>query len=194
MSHDIQGVLLAAGFGRRFDPTGRHDKLLQPMSDDRPLLAHAASRLAVATPGPIAIIRPGQTARRAVLEACGCRVLECAEAERGMGHALAAAVRASAEASGWLVALGDMPAIPAEVLCAVAQRIDRPDACVAPFHAGRRGHPVGFGAAWYEHLCRLQGDAGARALIAAARVTQVACTSPGIFVDVDTPADLDSAA
>ena len=40
-----QGILLAAGYGRRFDPEGRQDKLLASMADGRPVLWHSARAL-----------------------------------------------------------------------------------------------------------------------------------------------------
>lgn len=185
-----QGILLAAGLGSRFDPSGRQDKLLQTLADGRPLLWHSAHHLASALPAPLAVIRPGQDVRRRVLEAAGCRVLEAASACAGMGAALAAAVQASTEASGWVVALGDMPWIPPDLIRRIAAAIDAPDAIAAPFHAAQRGHPVAFGPAWLQTLCGLQGDSGARDLLRRHTLVRIDCTSPSILRDVDLPDDL----
>ena len=43
--------------------------------------------------------------------AMGCTVAACADAAGGMGHSLAAGVRAAPGAAGWIVALADMPFI-----------------------------------------------------------------------------------
>lgn len=187
-----QGILLAAGFGRRFDPAGQRDKLLQPLPDGRPLLWHSARNLCEALPGSIAVIRVGQHARRSVLEDAGCTVLVSAEAEEGMGRALAAAVAASAGAEGWLVALGDMPWLTPGLIRAVAHALERPDAVVAPYFQGRRGHPVAFGADWGGALARLDGDTGARALLQTAVIQKIESDSADIIRDVDLPADLDA--
>jgi len=55
-----------------------------------------------------------------------------------------------------------------------------------------RGHPVGFGAMHGEALAALDGDLGARELIASASdaVTKLDVDDPGILADVDTPDDL----
>ena len=185
-----QGILLAAGYGRRFDPDGRQDKLLAPLADGRPVLWHSARALAEALPGSLAVIRPGQPARARWLREAGCRVLEAPTAEAGMGHALAAAVAASAEADGWVVALADMPWLPAAAIRAVASRITTPSTVTAPRHAGQRGHPVGFGRAWGAQLMALEGDQGARALLAGTTMTVFDWGDGGVLRDVDTRGDL----
>jgi molybdenum cofactor cytidylyltransferase len=65
-------------------------------------------------------------------------------------------------------------------------------ALVAPFHAGQRGHPVGFAAGFGTELLSLSGDAGARDLLArhASSLTRLDVNDPGILIDVDTPGDL----
>jgi molybdenum cofactor cytidylyltransferase len=101
--------------------------------------------------------------------------------------------QAGAPATGWLVALGDMPFIHPASIAAVAQALAAgPQAIAAPVHAGRRGHPVGFGAAHGPALAALQGDEGARALLQrhAHALQLVPVDDPGVLRDVDTPADL----
>ncbi|HBI69953.1 MAG TPA: molybdopterin-guanine dinucleotide biosynthesis protein MobA, partial [Massilia sp.] len=60
----------------------------------------------------------------------------------------------------------------------------------APVHAGRRGNPVAFGAAHLPALLALEGEHGARALLRSMPVREVEVDDPGIFRDIDTPADL----
>lgn len=186
----IRGILLAAGYGRRFDASGRQDKLLAPLADGRPVLWHSARTLCAALPGSLAVVRPGHPERERWLIDAGCEVLACNEAELGMGSALAQAVKASASASGWLVALADMPWLPSDVIRAVADAIDAPERVVAPRHAGLRGHPVGFGAGWGNRLAALSGDEGARALLRDATIRLLDTDAQGVLRDVDTPADL----
>ncbi len=186
----VQGILLAAGFGSRYDPTGEQDKLLAPMDDGEPVLWHSARALNKALPGALAVVRPGLLARIRVLERTGCRVIECADAAAGMGDALAATVCASARSSAWVVALADMPWVPSSVIRQVAERLGDEHAVVTPVHGGRHGHPVGFGAGWYRRLAALSGDQGARALLSDADVQRIECDNDGVLRDVDTPADL----
>jgi molybdenum cofactor cytidylyltransferase len=186
----IRGILLAAGYGRRFDASGRDDKLLAPLADGRPVLWHSARALCRALPGNLAVVRPGSPERVRWLIEAGCEVLECPEAELGMGSTLAQAVKASASAHGWVVTLADMPWLPPAVIRAVADAIDTPERIVAPVHAGQRGHPVGFGAGWRSQLAALSGDMGARALLDGATIRLLETDQQGVLRDVDTRADL----
>ncbi|WP_420995828.1 nucleotidyltransferase family protein [Cupriavidus sp. 30B13] len=184
------GILLAAGYGRRFDATGRHNKLLARLPDGQTVAGRSARTLAATLPGSLAVIRPGHPALAAELRAAGCRVLEAPAAEAGMGAALAAAVAATADARGWVVALADMPWLPADLVRAVALTITTPDAIAAPWRDGQRGHPVGFGAAWRGALLGLDGDEGARALLKTQPVVRILTEDPGAFRDVDVAGDL----
>ncbi|WP_193100125.1 MULTISPECIES: nucleotidyltransferase family protein [unclassified Burkholderia] len=185
------GVLLAGGLGQRFDPSGLHSKLLALLPDGTPVAVAAARHLAAATADVIAIVRPGAEKLAILLNEAGCQVVYASDTERGMGATLAAGVRATPDATGWLVALGDMPWIAASTYEAVTRALDTDGASIiAPAHRGVRGHPVGFAAHHYEALAALDGDTGARTLFASAPVQLLDVDDPGILRDVDTPADL----
>lgn len=186
----MQGILLAAGYGRRFDPEGRHDKLLAPLADGRPVLWHSARALCLTLPASLAVVRPGQAERVRWLRMAGCEIVESVLAEQGMGAALAVAVGASRHAEGWVVALADMPWLPSEIVRHVARAIDDPTRVAAPLFEGRRGHPVGFGRAWGARLGALTGDGGARDLLRNAEVRLLECGDAGVVRDVDRVADL----
>jgi len=184
------GVLLAAGFGSRFDPDGLRNKLLARLPDGTPVAHESAYRLLLVVPHVIAVVRPGSDTLARVLNDAGCDVVFAADAERGMGASLAAAIEASDDAEGWIVALADMPRISIPTIEAVARTLDNGAALVAPFYAGQRGHPVGFGIEHCEALRALDGDTGARSLLGTQALTRVDVDDPGILRDVDTPEDL----
>jgi len=184
------GILLAAGFGRRFDGSGCRNKLLETLPGGETVAFRSARTMVTALPGTLAVIRPGQPALRDELKRAGCRILEAPAAEGGMGDALRAAVERSADARGWVVALADMPWLPAELVRAVALTITSPETIAAPWRDGRRGHPVGFGAAWRDALLALHGDEGARELLKTQPVTRILTENEGAFRDVDVPSDL----
>ena len=186
----MQGILLAAGNGRRFDPSGLTDKLLQPLDDGRPVLWHSAFNLCSALGACIAVIRPGQYVRWAILESAGCSVVVARAAEAGMGETIAAAVRETAEAQGWLIALGDMPWVPPALIRRVARAVVTPASVAAPWYGGKRGHPVAFGADWYAALTGLKGDAGARDVLQQTSIVRVEPAPASVLRDVDLPADL----
>jgi molybdenum cofactor cytidylyltransferase len=64
-----------------------------------------------------------------------------------------------------------------------------PGAIVVPVHRGRQGNPVLWPRGYFAELLQLEGDAGARRLIAAHRdaVREVEMGTASIFADVDTP-------
>ncbi|CAB3789159.1 nucleotidyltransferase family protein [Paraburkholderia fynbosensis] len=184
------GVLLAAGFGSRFDPDGLHNKLLARMPDGTPVAHEAAHRLLHVVTRVLAVVRPGSDALARLLNDAGCDVVFASNAERGMGASLAAGIEASDDAEGWIVALADMPRIATSTIETVAITLDKGASLVAPFYQGQRGHPVGFGIEHREALLALNGDTGAKSLLMSQRVTKVEVDDPGILRDVDTPEDL----
>ena len=184
----VAGILLAAGSSRRFGS----NKLLAPLADGTPLAAAAARQLNAAVPEAVAVLRPGDAELAAVLAAQGLRIVECAQAEYGMGHSLAAGVAAAGTADAWLIALADMPAIKDSTLAVLVAQLAAGSALVAPFHNGQRGHPVGFASGLRTELLSLTGDTGAREILVrhAPSLTRLDVDDPGILIDVDTPRDL----
>jgi molybdenum cofactor cytidylyltransferase len=128
-----------------------------------------------------------------MLEQEGCRVTQCAEAVRGMGHTLAHGVANAREAAGWIVALADMPAIRPSTIENIALALRAGATIAAPTYRGERGHPVGFSARLRSELLALTGDAGARSVLERHRdaIQLVECDDPGIILDVDAKSDLD---
>jgi molybdenum cofactor cytidylyltransferase len=114
----------------------------------------------------------------------------------GMGDSIAAAVRATQEASGWLVLPGDLPLIRPQSLQQVAAALAS-HAVVLPRHRGQRGHPVGFDASCRGALLILKGPQGAQAIVqaqaAAGRVVELDMDDAGVVIDIDTVADLQAA-
>ena len=138
------------------------------------------------------VVRPGEAALRALLEAEGAPVVECALAPLGMGHSLACGVAAAAEATGWVVTLGDMPRLQSQTIRAVAACLESGAGIAIPTFGGRRGHPVGFSARHRSDLLALSGDEGARHIVrsASSAVVELALDDPGVLADVDTREDL----
>ena len=181
-------LLLAGGRGSRFGA----QKLLADFRG-APLLAHAARRLAEGAGSTVlAVIPLGSAALRQVLEPLGCEVLESDRCAHGLGGSLSAAVEASVQAAGWIVALGDMPLVPVRAIADVTRVIEEGAFIAAPFHDGRRGHPVGFSRELGDELVALRADVGAREVLQRhrARIVAIAAADPGIFTDIDTTADL----
>lgn len=185
------GILLAAGRGRRFDPSGERNKLLQPLPGGEPLVLASARTLLAVLPRVIAVVPPHDGGVAEALRALGCEVTVCPDADSGMAASLTHAIRHSLpQADAWLVALGDMPFVAPSTLRALLDALEAGAGIAAPAHQGRRGNPVAFGAMHLPALLALEGEHGARALLKSAPVAQVEVGDAGIFRDIDTPADL----
>jgi molybdenum cofactor cytidylyltransferase len=180
-------LLLAAGAGRRFGGDKRLARL-----PEGPTLLQVCVRSVLASGLPLCVcLGPGDAAAESLLRETGAPWVNCPGAGAGMGHTLAEGI---ARAPGWeatLVALADMPWIAAETFSAVAAA-SGPRRIVVPTLAGRRGHPVAFGADFYPALRALAGDRGARGMLAShpESVRELALSDPGILRDVDRPGDL----
>src|SRR4051812_2432089 len=102
-----QGILLAAGKGNRFDPTGTCNKLLQKLRSGDSVVAASARHLHTAIGSVLAVIPTGSPVLTAHLSAAGFDVTKCAMAANGMAASLVHGVQASQDADGWVIALGD---------------------------------------------------------------------------------------
>jgi len=194
MAANIRGILLAAGYSKRFGS----NKLLQALpagspEAGTPIGLAAAKHLLEALPESIAVVRPRAQKLARILRDAGCNTVVCKNAGDGMGTSLAAGVRSTSDASGWIVGLADMPFIRPETIRTVAKALHDGAAIAAPSFQGRRGHPVGFARRFYEELSSLHGDNGARQFLEQhpewVKVFEV--DDPGVVRDIDEPSDLE---
>ncbi len=187
----VVGLLLAAGRGRRFDPAGQRNKLLQPLAGE-PVVVASARKLLAVIPHVVAVVPPLDAGVGERLAALGCDVTVCPDADSGMAASLTHAIRHSLalQPRAWLVALGDMPYVDPATLRRLADALAAGADIAVPMMDGRRGNPVGFGAVHLDALLALRGDEGARRLLQAYPVTEVPVDDPGIFRDIDVPGDL----
>lgn len=186
----LTGILLAAGRGRRFDPSGLQNKLLQPLANGDAVVAASAKNMLAALPRVIAVVRPGEDKVASVLGALGCEVRVCGDADTGMAASLTHAIDYSKGAEGWVIALGDMPHVQPATIAALAAAIENGAHIAAPVHQGRRGNPVAFSRFHLPLLLALDGDQGAREILSSHTVTEVAVGDNGVLRDIDTPDDL----
>jgi molybdenum cofactor cytidylyltransferase len=163
-------LVLASGRGERFAASGGHGSKLQALLAGRPVLEHT-----------LAAVRASGLPFH--LEDAG---------HPGMGDSIAAGVRATKDAGGWLVLPGDLPLVAPQSLRAVAAAL-ADASLVLPMYQGARGHPVGFGPEHGPALQALSGAEGAAAIVRAARPLRLELDDPGIVTDIDTVADLELA-
>jgi len=110
----------------------------------------------------------------------------------GLSTSLKAGIAAvPAEADGAIVCLGDMPQVDASLIDKLIAAFDpeRGALVVVPSIEGKRGNPVVWSRRFFSDLAALEGDIGARHLIASypEAVTEVPLSDRAALVDVDTP-------
>lgn len=160
-------LVLASGRGERFVASGGSGSKLQALLAGRPVLEHT-----------LAAVRASGLPFH--LEDAG---------HPGMGDSIAAGVRATPGAAGWLVLPGDLPLVSPDSLRAVADALRQASIVVPTWH-GTRGHPVGFSRQHGPALQALTGAEGAAAIVRSAQALKLELDDEGIVTDVDTLADL----
>lgn len=160
-------IVLASGRGERFAASGGQVHKLKALLAGKPVLQHTLD--AVRASG-----LPWH------LEDAG---------HPGMGDSIAAAVRNTADAPGWLILPGDLPLVQPATLREVAVALTR-HPVVMPVFEGRRGHPVGFAAACGPALASLKGNQGAAPVVAAYGAMEIIVNDIGSVTDIDTLSDL----
>lgn len=187
-------VLLAAGRGRRFDPAGVHNKLLQYLPSGEPVALQAARHLATDRNHLLVVLHADAHTLRQLFESNGFATTVCVDADAGMGYSLAHGVRQSAEANGWIIGLADMPQVQASTIAALDAAIQGGADIAVPVYQQLRGNPVAFSRKYRDTLLQLQGDRGARHLLLTEEVTEIVVDDAGIFFDIDSPLDLQNLA
>lgn len=110
----------------------------------------------------------------------------------GMGDSIAAAVRATADAPGWMILPADLPLIRAETLLALA-RAPLDSGVLVPVCRGTRSHPVRFASECGAELMALAGPQGAASVAAAYPTMRWPVDDEGCVTDIDTVQDLERA-
>jgi CTP:molybdopterin cytidylyltransferase MocA len=196
----VPGLLLAAGAGRRMGGP----KALLRHPDGVTWVARAARVLREGGCDPLLVVVGARAdAVEADVMASGVDRISVVRAvgwAEGMGASLRAGLEAVAQGPGAavVISLVDTQGVTADVvrrLCAAtraqAQAEPAADGGVlarASYH-GVPGHPVLIGRGhWPGVRAVALGDSGARAYLAAHRVTLIECADVGSGVDLDTPA------
>ncbi len=165
-------IVLAAGRGERFAASGGKVHKLDALLAGKRVLDHVLD--AVRASGlPHHVVQPDAL-------------------RPGMGDSIAAGVKATADAPGWLILPADLPLIRSETLLAIA--LAPASAVTVPRYQGQRGHPVRFAAACGPELLNLQGNQGAAQIVRAQEainsVAFIDTDDAGTVTDIDTLDDL----
>ena len=188
----VAALLLAAGLSRRM---GDDNKLLRKIGDTA-LIAEVCREVGKSSVDEIIVVTGLQSDQvRAALEATNLSKLRFAHNpayEEGMGASIRTGM-ANLQADAVVIVLGDMPGIGAVQIDRLIDAYD-PGAghaiCRTVGPDAQPGHPILFGARFFESLLALKGDRGARAVVAEnlSEAVDLPVTTKAI-VDLDTPED-----
>lgn len=182
-------LILAAGASTRM---GRPKQLLD--WGGRPLVRAAAETALAARLDPLLVVVGGARVEvEAALAGLPLMIVANPDYASGQSSSLRVGIGAlGPDAGAVVVLLGDQPFVTAAIVARlVAEWRASAAPIVAPIYAGQRGNPVLFARALFPELLAIQGDQGARAVLAAdrARIHLVEFEDPRPLADIDTLED-----
>src|SRR4051794_31596315 len=192
---NIAAVILAAGRSTRM---GGPNKLLAEIGG-KSLVRIVAEQALASKAAPVIVVTGHQAADIAkALRGLKVDFVYNPDFADGLASSVKAGIAAvPAKADGAIVCLGDMPLIDAHLIdrLIAAFAPDRGGLIAMPVSDGRRGNPVLWSRRFFKELMTLDGDIGARHLIAkhGEAVAEVPVEGHGAFLDIDTPQALEAA-
>jgi molybdenum cofactor cytidylyltransferase len=191
----VAAIVLAAGRSTRM---GGPNKLLAEL-DGKKLVRIATEQALASKASEVIVVTGHQTELvEQALQGLKVRFVKNPDFAGGIASSVKAGIAAVSEASdGAVVCLGDMPLIDAGLIDRLIDGFapDRGNLIVVPVSDGRRGNPVLWSRRFFKELMTLDGDIGARHLIArhTEAVVEVPVDGEGAFLDIDTPQALEAA-
>jgi molybdenum cofactor cytidylyltransferase len=185
----VAAIVLAAGRSTRM---GGPNKLLAEIGG-RPLVRIVTEQALASRAGPVIVVTGHERAKvEAALAGLKVRLTHNPDYAAGLSTSLKAGLSAlPASADGAIVCLGDMPQVTAGLIDRLVDAFDpeRGALVVVPTIEGKRGNPVVWSRRFFPDLMALEGDVGARHLIAAYAdvVAEVPVEDSAALTDVDTP-------
>jgi molybdenum cofactor cytidylyltransferase len=191
----VAAIILAAGRSTRM---GGPNKLLAELGG-KPLVRRVTEQ-ALASKAKDVIVVTGHQAElvEKALAGLDVKFVRNADFAQGLASSVKAGVAAVPDdADGAVICLGDMPMISASLIDHLIEAFapDRGNLIAVPVSDNRRGNPVLWSRRFFNELMTLDGDIGARHLIAkhSEAVAEVPVEGFGAFLDIDTPQALEAA-
>jgi molybdenum cofactor cytidylyltransferase len=194
-NRNVAAVILAAGRSTRM---GGPNKLLAELNG-KPLVRIVAEQ-ALASKAQGVVVVTGHQADQVerALQGLNVTFVRNPEFAEGLASSVKAGIAAVPQsADGAVICLGDMPLISAHLIDRLIETFapDRGNLIAVPVSDGRRGNPVLWSRRFFNELMTLDGDIGARHLIAkhSEAVAEVPVEGLEAFLDIDTPQALEAA-
>lgn len=185
----VAAMILAAGRSTRM---GGPNKLLAELNGKK-LVRIVAEQALASKASPVIVVTGHQGAEvEAALQGLKVQFVRNPAFAEGLATSVKTGIGAVPEsADGVVVCLGDMPLIDSRLIDRLVESFapDRGSLIVVPVAGGRRGNPVLWSRRFFPELMTLDGDIGARHLIAqhAETVAEVEVEGKSAFLDIDTP-------
>jgi molybdenum cofactor cytidylyltransferase len=185
----IAAVVLAAGRSTRMRGP---NKLIAELGG-KPLVRIVVEQALASRASPVIVVTGHDRERvEAALSGLTVRLVHNADFAAGLGTSLRAGIAAvPGEADGAIVCLGDMPAVDAALIDRLIDAFDPEKGALAivPTIEGQRGNPVLWARRFFPDLMAIEGDVGARHLIAryGEAVAEIPVSGKSALLDVDTP-------
>jgi molybdenum cofactor cytidylyltransferase len=189
----VAAVVLAAGRSTRM---GGPNKLVADLGG-RPMVRIVVEEVLASRARPVIVVTGHQREGvEAALAGLAVTLVHNPSFADGLSTSLKAGIAAlPPDVDGAIICLGDMPQIDAKLIDRLIGAFDpeRGALVVVPTIAGKRGNPVVWSRRFFPDLAAIDGDVGARHLIAGYQeaVVEVAAGNAAL-VDVDTPDALDA--
>ena len=185
----IAAIVPAAGFSCRMGT----QKLLLPFGNTT-IIGHVVNELLCSRVDEVYVVVGHQAERvEAALSGRSVSIVVNPDYAQGMLSSVRCGLRAlPAECEAILVALGDQPAVTAELVDTMVEafRTGR-HRIVVPVHGGRRGHPLLFSADYRPEILTQHDDQGLRGLLRAHPddVCELPVSTAAVLSDIDYPED-----
>jgi molybdenum cofactor cytidylyltransferase len=187
----VAAVVLAAGWSARFGA----NKLLAPIFG-KPVVRHVVEAALASCASPVVVVTGSSAlAVASALSGLPIEIVENQAFAEGLSASLKCGVRnVPTNCEGAVILLGDMPFVRPGLIDALIEAFDPPNhrAICVPVRSGRRGNPVLWSRAFFPELLTLEGDAGAKRLMALHEdvLYELEAGDDGPLIDIDTPEDL----
>ena len=183
----VAALILAAGQSRRMEG---ENKLLMEI-DGTSLVRRTVETGMSANVDEVVVVTGHQDADlREALKGLKITIVHNPNFAEGLSTSLACGLQAL-DSDAALICLGDMPAVSADHINHLVAAFDPENGCAigVPAHNGKRGNPVLWARRFFEDMCEVSGDVGARHLIGAneSLVYEVEFGDTGVLTDLDTP-------
>jgi len=185
---NIAALVLAAGQSKRM---GQDNKLLLPYHGDT-VLSHILAQIKRAGITNIFAVTGHQKDKvEKEMSRHGVTMVHNDLYAEGMSTSVRLGIRTLAkDVDAVLVILGDMPNISGEILKKImaAYNPAQNRSIIIPKHNGKRGNPILWDREFFSEFERLEGDMGAKVLLAEypEYIAEVEIGSDAIFLDIDT--------